>query len=134
MTFGIKTGRARRSVRAASGPNADGAYGVTRPTIAKYMPVLIHDWYEFLRLQWRFSIWLALAFSCFLPANCQAQTTTLNVGDFGARGDAIQTFANTVRNSAPVTLAPGNSLSSADAGKIIELFGVGPQTTGANNQ
>jgi hypothetical protein len=69
-----------------------------------------------------------------LPAPGRAQTNTLNVLDFGARGDAVQTFATTVKNSSIVLLAPTNSLSAADIGKIIELFGVGSPTTGTNNQ
>jgi hypothetical protein len=43
MDFGINAGRAGRSARAASGPNADGALEGTRPTIAEYTPILIHD-------------------------------------------------------------------------------------------
>jgi parallel beta-helix repeat protein len=59
---------------------------------------------------------------------------SLNVINFGARGDAIQTFATTVSNSTLVTLSPVNQLSAADAGKLIELFGVGPATSPTNNQ
>ena len=59
---------------------------------------------------------------------------TLNVIDFGARGDAVQTFAGTVSNSMVITLDPTNHLSAADAGKLIELFGAGPATSPTNNQ
>jgi hypothetical protein len=62
------------------------------------------------------------------------KAATLNVLDFGARGDAIQTLASTVSNSTVVALAPGNRLSAADLGKLIELFGAGPATSPTNNQ
>ena len=78
--------------------------------------------------------WFALGFGAGFPNAGWSQTTTLNVLDFGARGDAVQTFASTVSNSTIVTLAPTNSLSSADVGKVIELFGVGTATTNSNYQ
>src|SRR5580698_5262522 len=62
------------------------------------------------------------------------KAATLNVVNFGARGDAIQTLANTVSNSTIVTMASTNQLSAADVGKLIELFGVGPATSPTNNQ
>ncbi len=65
---------------------------------------------------------------------CPVPAAMLNVVNFGARGDAIQTFANTVSNSTLITLNSTNRLSSADAGKLIELFGVGPATSPTNNQ
>ena len=68
-------------------------------------------------------------------ATCEfAGAATLNVTDFGAVGDAVQTLANTTSNSTAVTLPPSNQLSGSDVGKLIELFGAGPVTSGANNQ
>lgn len=72
--------------------------------------------------------WLAL-----MATSSQAQTT-LNVTNFGARGDAVQLWANTVSNSAVITVQSTNQLSSADVGKLILLFGAGPYTTPTNNQ
>ena len=62
------------------------------------------------------------------------ESATLNVVNFGARGDAVQTVASTVSNSTIVSLASTNRLSTADVGKLIELFGVGPATSPTNNQ
>jgi hypothetical protein len=64
-----------------------------------------------------------------LPAWAQ---TTLNVTDFGARGDAVQFSVNTTSNSVVVTTT--NQLSSADIGKAIEVFGAGTATTPPNCQ
>jgi hypothetical protein len=58
----------------------------------------------------------------------------LNVIDFGARGDAGQFLASTISNSDLVTVLSTNRFSSADVGKVVELFGVGPYTTATNNQ
>jgi len=62
------------------------------------------------------------------------RAATLNVVDFGARGDAIQTLASTISNSTLVVLVPTNRLSAADVGRLIELFGIGPATSPTNNQ
>jgi hypothetical protein len=77
-------------------------------------------------------ILVAFAFGVLCPQPGRA--ATMSVVDFGARGDAVQTVANTIRNSTRVTLAAGNQLSPGDAGKLIELFGVGPATSPTNNQ
>ena len=77
---------------------------------------------------------LALVCCLCLAAHAWAQTPSLKVVDFGARGDAVQTCATTVSNSTTVFLSPTNSLSSADVGKLIQLFGVGKPTTGTNCQ
>jgi hypothetical protein len=69
--------------------------------------------------------WLAL-----MATSSQAQMT-LNVANFGARGDAVQFWVNTKINSVVVTTT--NQLSSADIGKTIEVFGVGTQTYGQNS-
>jgi hypothetical protein len=66
-----------------------------------------------------------------LPAWAQ---TTLNVTNFGARGDAVRMLVNTVSNSTVITVRSTNQLSSADVGKLILLFGAGPYTTPTNNQ
>jgi hypothetical protein len=72
--------------------------------------------------------WLAVLAS---ETVSQAQTT-LNVTNFGARGDAVQFFANTTSNSVVVTTT--NHLSNSDIGKVIELFGAGPLGTSTNHQ
>jgi hypothetical protein len=64
--------------------------------------------------------WLTIMASV---AFSQAQAATLNVTNFGARGDAVQFFGNTRSNSVVVTTT--NQLSIADIGKAIEVFGVG---------
>ena len=51
---------------------------------------------------------------------------------FWRGGDAVQFFANTMSNSVVVTTA--NQFSSADIGKVIELFGAGPLGTSTNHQ
>lgn len=75
-----------------------------------------------------FIFWLAL----FLSVKAGlTQTASLNVADFGAKGDAVQFYVNTVSNSTWVTTT--NRLSSADIGKTIEIFGAGAQTYGKNS-
>jgi hypothetical protein len=76
----------------------------------------------------------AFAMSGVLLCPLPVRAAALNVVDFGARGDAVQTLANTVSNSTRVTLAHTHRLSGADVGKLIELFGVGPATSATNNQ
>jgi len=68
------------------------------------------------------------------PAVLHAQSTSLNVTNFGARGDAIQSVVTTTGSSSVVIFPATNPLSHADVGKIILLFGVGPATTTTNNQ
>ncbi len=63
-----------------------------------------------------------------------AQSSSLNVADFGARGDAVQLLAGTVSNSANITVQSTNRLSEADVGKLVLLSGAGPYTTPTNNQ
>jgi len=63
-----------------------------------------------------------------------AGKTTLNVTNYGAKGDAVLTWASTVQGSATVTLVASNKLTKNDVGKIIEIFGAGPSTTGTNYQ
>jgi len=62
----------------------------------------------------------------------QAQVSTLNVINFGARGDAVWFHASTVSNSVIATTT--NILSSDDVGKTIELFGAGPLGASTNHQ
>jgi hypothetical protein len=54
-----------------------------------------------------------------------------NVKDFGAKGDAVQFYVNTVSNLTVVTTT--NQFSTADVGKYIEVFGVGKPTYGKNS-
>ena len=63
-----------------------------------------------------------------------AMSASWNVTDFGARGDAVQTLASCTGNSTQITLAATNRLSISDVGKLIELFGVGANTSGTNYQ
>lgn len=74
---------------------------------------------------------LVIGWLLLITTSSQAQTT-LNVTNFGARGDAVQFYANTTSNSVMVTTT--NQLSSADIGKVIELFGAGPYTPTTNNE
>ncbi len=53
-------------------------------------------------------------------------TTTLNITDYGAVGDGIKFSVNTESNSTVVTVSGTNTFSSADVGKVIEVFGAGP--------
>jgi hypothetical protein len=62
---------------------------------------------------------------------CGQAQVTLNVRDFGAAGDAVQFYVNTVSNSAVVTTT--NRFSTADIGKFIEIFRVGKPTSGVNS-
>jgi hypothetical protein len=55
---------------------------------------------------------------------------SLNVTNYGAFGDAAWIAVNCVSNSYTVTTT--NLLSSADVGKVIEIFGGGPRATSAN--
>ena len=82
----------------------------------------------------RCSGFLMLTVICAPTCSVFGATQTLNVTDYGARGDAIQALAVTSANSRVVTLKSGTTLSSADVGKVIELFGVGAATTGSNYQ
>ena len=66
--------------------------------------------------------------------NINATSTSLNVTNFGARGDAVQILVTTISNSSVVTFPATNPLASTDVGKVILLFGVGPATTPTNNQ
>ena len=69
------------------------------------------------------SLTLCLLFFGFcLSANSQ---TVLHVKDFGATGDAVQFSVNTVSNSAIVSVTGTNRFSSADVGKVIEVFRAG---------
>jgi hypothetical protein len=78
-----------------------------------------------------FPIWIAL---CFFTAHCHAQSATLDVTDFGARGDAVSITANTVSGSPVITVPATHALASTDIGKLILLFGAGPATTPTNHQ
>lgn len=69
-----------------------------------------------------------------LPISGSTVAPTLSVTNFGARGDAFKTLADTVKGSAVVHLLPTNQLSSLDVGKLLLLFGVGPASTPTNHQ
>ena len=62
-----------------------------------------------------------------LMATFSRAQMSLNVTNYGARGDAVQLWVNTTINS--VVLTTTNRLSSADIGKTIEVFGAGAVTT-----
>ena len=65
-----------------------------------------------------------------MAVSSEAQTA-LNVTNFGARGDAVQFFANTTSNSVVVTTT--TQIPSSAIGDAIEVFGVGVQTYGASS-
>lgn len=69
-----------------------------------------------------------------LPVSASSSTPTLCVTNFGARGDVFETLAATVQGSPLVHLLPTNRLSSLDVGKLLLLFGAGPETTPTNQQ
>lgn len=77
-------------------------------------------------------IWAIIVSLLLAPLVVQAGT--LNVTDFGARGDAVSITANTVNGSPVITVPASNALSSADVGKLVLLFGAGPATTPTNHQ
>src|SRR5580698_9051873 len=70
------------------------------------------------------SLWI-----CAFSSRAQA---SLNVTDFGASPDAVQFYVNTVSNSTVVSVAGTNVFSSADVGKVIEVFRAGPWLTYSN--
>lgn len=70
--------------------------------------------------------WLLAGFEVAIQAQ-----VSVNVTDFGAKGDAVQFYVNTVSNSVVVTTT--NKLSTGDIGKAIELFRVGKPTYGVNS-
>jgi hypothetical protein len=69
-----------------------------------------------------------------LPVSTRAQSSTLNVTNFGAQGDAFATLADTVQGSAMIHLFPTNQLSTTDVGKLMLLFGAGPAASSTNQQ
>jgi PKD repeat protein len=71
---------------------------------------------------------ILLAISFFTES--LAAQTTLTVTDFGAVGDAQQVWVNTTAGSPVVSFT--NTLTTADIGKTIELFGVGQLSKGNN--
>ncbi len=79
---------------------------------------------------------IALSISALVafPRATAAATSTLNVTDFGAKGDAFDTLADTVANSAVIHLLPTNQLTTADAGKLVLVFGVGAASSPTNQQ
>ncbi len=58
--------------------------------------------------------------------------TTLNVADFGAIGDATSFTVSTISNSTVVSVVGTNIFSSADVGKVIEVFRAGPWLSYSN--
>ena len=74
----------------------------------------------------RLLLLLVVGWVGLMASSSQAQVT-LNVTNFGARGDAVQFSANTASNSVIVTTT--DQVSSADVGKVVVLFGVGPLGT-----
>lgn len=77
---------------------------------------------------------LSIGIIAGLPRTYLAATATLSVSDFGARGDAFQTLANTVAGSPVIHVLPTNQLTSADIGKLVLLFGIGPSSSPTNQQ
>jgi PKD repeat protein len=81
------------------------------------------------KMLWRQRTFFILLAVCFFAKPLIAQTT-LNVTSFGAVGDAAQVWVSTTAGSGKVAFT--NTLSAADIGKTIELFGVGQFNKGNN--
>jgi hypothetical protein len=96
----------------------------TRKTFEPRTPLPVAEGWIY---RWVLLVSLLLAGGEF---SAKAQSS-LNVADFGAAGDAVQFYVNTVSNSPVVTTT--NQLSSADIGKTIEVWGVGYQVAGVNS-
>src|ERR1700722_13554964 len=75
---------------------------------------------------------LICAFCFFLSVFLTRAQTSLNITDYGAVGDGVKFSVNTVSNSTVVTVAGANTFSSADVGKVIEVFGAGPWVSYSN--
>ncbi|HEU5397526.1 MAG TPA: hypothetical protein VFV81_10175, partial [Verrucomicrobiae bacterium] len=69
-----------------------------------------------------FVFWLMMQIAPFLRGQ-----SVLNVTDYGAVGDAVQFSVSTVAGSPVVTANGTNTFTSADIGKVIEVFRAGPQ-------
>lgn len=83
------------------------------------------------RQLFRISVGLSLLWAWVqFGARCGHAQTSLNVANFGAVGDERQVWVRTVAKSTIVSFT--NSLSSADIGKTVMLFGVGDLNVGNN--
>lgn len=60
-------------------------------------------------------------------------TSNINVTDYGAVGDAVRFTVQTTSNSPMVSVIGTNRFSSADIGKVIEVFRAGPWLRFNNN-
>lgn len=60
-------------------------------------------------------------------------TASINVTDYGAVGDAVGFTVQTTSNSPMVSVIGTNRFSSADIGKVIEVFRAGPWLRLSNN-
>ena len=67
----------------------------------------------------------------YLLAPAAYSQNTLNVTNFGAKGDAVQISVTTTLGSTLVTTT--NVFSSLDIGKTIEIFAAGTQTSGTDS-
>jgi PKD repeat protein len=79
------------------------------------------------KMLWRQTTFIIFLAIVFFAESLVAQTT-FTVTDFGAVGDAQQVWVNTTAGSPVVSFT--NTLTSADIGKTIELFGVGNINSG----
>jgi hypothetical protein len=76
--------------------------------------------------------WIAAAvLTTFFHVSVSYAQTSLNVTNFGAQGNAAVLSVSTVANSSLVTSA--TPLSTADIGKVIEIFGGGPLGSATTN-
>jgi len=75
---------------------------------------------------------LICVFSLFLSAFSTRAQASLDATDYGAVGDGIKFSVNTESNSTVVTVSGTNTFSSADVGKVIEVFGAGPWVSYSN--
>jgi PKD repeat protein len=71
----------------------------------------------------KIALFFCLIYGAAIRVRSQA---VLDVTDFGARGEAVCFSVNTVSNSTVVSVAGTNRFSSAEIGKIIEVFRAGP--------
>jgi len=68
----------------------------------------------------------------FFVIQCNADDV-IAVSEHGAKGDAIKILASTQSGSPLITLS-GTRVSASDKGKVVMLYGAGPNTTVTNNQ
>ncbi len=84
------------------------------------------------RRSWLAAPVAALAVLAAWDPSLRAQSTNLNVANFGAVGDAVQLWVNATSNSTVITTT--NQIPSTAVGDAIEVFCAGTPTGPTNNQ